>query len=362
MEKRYVNWTELEIKYPRRYAPKSGYKARPNICCGLSQGLNVDVKEWCKNHPETLIIDGELKKLIAREPWERTAIAVEDYYTHDGYSKVHPEAGPAAKRLNLVDAVPRYTKETEPSIYPPKLDLKIKTMIEGKVGEINWDNILKICRELGDSDYPYVYRCFLYRYKKHLKGVKIEELEKRAKNLEKLQNVSDRLAPQPSDRGPSSTKQEVGRPLRTTERRDSDTHISKGTDGRDQSNKGESSKNHQDLPVPKLSAGSLSGSRREEKRPVRATKKQAEASKTSTVVTERADIGRDRQHDKTSQPLAPAGGSGNDQQRPAAKTEARYPRQESQRKREENRMPRESIVKRGKSRDQYREREDFGPD
>lgn len=352
MPKRYVNWTELEIEYLRRYAPKSGDKARPDIWCTLSQGLNVVIKEWCKNHPEKLMIDGKLEKLIVREPWERTAIAIEDYYIHDGYSKVHPGAGPAAKPENLVDVVPRYTKETESSIYPPELDLKIKTMIEGRVGEIDWDNILKTCRELGDSEYPYVYRCVWYRYKKHLKDVKVEKLENRAKNFVKPQDVADCLAPQPSDGGSSSTKQEVGRPLHTT-----DTRISKGTDRRDQSNKVESSKNRQGPPVPKPSAGSSSGSRRKEIRPVRPTELQGEVSKTSRVV---ADIGRDPQHRKTNQPLAPAGGSGNSQQRPATKTGAQHPQQESQRNHEENRMPREPSVKRGKSRDRYREREYFG--
>ncbi|TGO40073.1 hypothetical protein BHYA_0042g00040 [Botrytis hyacinthi] len=356
MPKQYVNWTELEIKYLRRYAPKSGDKARPDIWCGLSQGLNIAIKEWCKNHPKKLIIDGKVEKLIVREPWERTAIAVEDYYIHDGYSKVHPEAGPAAKPENLVDVVPRYTKETESSIYPLELDLKIKSMIEGRVGEIDWDNILRTCRELGDSEYPYVYRCVWYRYKKHLKDVNVEKLEERAKNFMKPQNVSDRLAPQPSGEGSSSTKQEVGRPLHTTEPRDSDTRISKGTDRRDQSNKAESSKNRQGLPVPRSSAGSSSSSRREEIRPVRATELQGEVSKKSGVVAERVDIERDRQHHKTNQPLAPSGGSGNYQQRPAAKTGAQYTRQGSQRNREENLVPQKASVKRENPSNKYRDR------
>ncbi|TGO27186.1 hypothetical protein BPAE_0046g00490 [Botrytis paeoniae] len=128
------------------------------------------------------------------------------------------------------------------------------------------------------------------------------------------------------------------------------------THGRDQSNEGESSKDCQNRPVPRSSAGSSSGSRREGRRPVRATELQDEASKTSRVVAERVDLGRDRQHHETNQPLPLAGGSGNDQQKPAAKTGAQSTRQESRRNREEKRMPQEASVKHGNPRDKYRER------
>ncbi|TGO58917.1 hypothetical protein BOTNAR_0172g00020 [Botryotinia narcissicola] len=352
MEKRYVNWTDLEKDYLRRHGPKPGGNVEPEIWVELTQGLNNRIKEWCEKHPFL-----QLGKSYRRKPWERTLIAVEGYYENYGFSELYPEKGPAAKAKNLVKAVTRYTKDTESSKYPPELDLQLKIMINDNP---NWTDILKKCKELGGEGNQYTHGSVRNRHTKFLKGLTLEQLEDRAKKVVTQQNASDCLPLQPSDGESSSTQQEVERPLRITERRDSDAHIS--TDRRDESNKGESPKNRRDLPVPKLSAGSSSGSRREEKRPVCTTKQQAEASKTSTVVAERADIGNNRQHRRTSQALALAGGSGNDQQRPAAKTEARYPRQESQRKREENRRPRETSVKRGKSRDQYREREDFGPE
>ncbi|KAF7893612.1 uncharacterized protein EAF02_001150 [Botrytis sinoallii] len=190
----------------------------------------------------------------------------------------------------------------------------------------DWKAILKKCKELGGEGNEYTHGP---------SGIVIPMLQNRAEKVAKRQNASDCLPSQPSDGGSSSTKQEVGRALRTTETRGSDTSRSIRTDERDNRKEGESSSNGQSLPVPRSSARSSSGSRQEEKRPVRATELQ------------------DR---KTNQPLAPASGSGNDQEKPAAKTGAKSTREGSQRHSQENRMPQKASVKRDNPSNKYRER------
>ncbi|KAF7919089.1 uncharacterized protein EAE98_009409 [Botrytis deweyae] len=330
MSGNYRRWTDLEKDYLRRHGPKSGDNVAPEIWVKLTDDLNDRIKEWCRKNPYLVTIPGKPKDSKPREPWTRTLVAIQGYYTTDGFSELYPEKGPAARPKNLVKPVSRYTKDTELSKYPPELDFQLKKMIDDNP---DWKAILKKCKELGGEGNEYTHGSVRNRHTKFLKDVSLEVLQNRAEKVAKQQNASDCLLSQPSDGGSSSTKQEVGRALRTTETGGSDTSRSIRTDERDNRKEGESSRNRQSLPMPRSSARSPSGSRQEGKRPVRATELQ------------------DR---KTNQPLAPAGGSGNDQEKPVAKTGAKSTREGSQRNSQENRMPQKASVKR----DKYRERKD----